>query len=171
MPTPGGLLKAGDYIVDKFGIVYKVIARTSSTAPYSVRIVRVDGQRITGFRSEMIRERGMEALLTLETGQLPGDWHIYIAGKDAIQLEPPREAQPRPRYNPRREFRVRDAHRFKDPKDAYYYGEEVEISMRIPGSAGSHSQSLVMSDEDLLELTIKALTYLRDKAEGLAGPP
>lgn len=74
----------------------------------------------------------------------------------------------RGRYNPRREFRVRDARRWKTQKDARYYGEEVEISMRIPGHG--NSQSFVMSDEDLMELCIKALTYLRDKAEGLAGP-
>lgn len=179
MPTPGGLPKAGDKIVftsEQTGnTIYVVIERTSSSAPFSVWIRREDNRVISGFRSENLRRRGLEARLSCETGRLPTGWRNYVRTLDeapAITPEPPEnpdmEGRRPARYKPRLEFRVRDAHRYKDPADAKFYGEEVEISMRTPGMG--QSQSFSMGDDDLMELCIKAMTYLRDKAEGLAGP-
>jgi hypothetical protein len=76
VPTPGGLLKAGDKLIHE-GDVFTVIERTSSTAPYSVWIRQENGQRILGFRSANLRNGGTEARLSLETGQLPGRWKLY----------------------------------------------------------------------------------------------
>jgi len=73
------------------------------------------------------------------------------------------------RYQPRLEIRIKDAHRFKDPEDARFYGQEAEISFRRPGVA--LGQSFTLGDEDIMELAIRCLQYLRDKAEGIPPPP
>jgi hypothetical protein len=60
MPTPAGLLKAGDKIADPDGTVYIVTERLGNSRDYSVRIKREDGRDFTAGEA-----RGRPSMLLL----------------------------------------------------------------------------------------------------------
>lgn len=198
MPTPGGLPKIGDNIVGSDGVIYKVIERTSTSAPLSLWIQRLDFKRITGFRAENLRNRGTQARLMCETGALPRGWHYATSGEllahdapgnlgvlrpggvndvatpaesaamaaDEILGPPQKPARyeqnklgPR-KYRNKRRFLIRDAHKYIDKKDAEFYGVQVDVALV---NDMNWTQSFEISEEELFDMCIAGLQYLRDK--------
>lgn len=75
MPTPGGLLKAGDRLEHPGmpNVLFQVTERTGNTkADYGVWIKRVDGKPMKGFRREYCRNGDHEYLM------IEAHYHVFM---------------------------------------------------------------------------------------------
>jgi hypothetical protein len=189
MPTPGGLPRAGDRLIND-GVLYVITQRTSTSAPFSVWVERYDGLPIVGkmaMRSGNLRNRGREYRVSCETGQLPGGWHYFkgetpaesaAAAADEILGAPVKPAwrdKAQPGFDSDgnrvivsnaampRQCRVRPIRVEPCKRPNLDQGEEVDVRMQMNEAQAT---VMTMSDDELMDMAIRALIYLRDKADG-----
>jgi hypothetical protein len=186
MPTPTGLLKAGDKLIHKDdpSVVYVVQYRTDNSSGFGVYIAREDGKYVQtpqGMRPQLLL---LEVRWKLEHPNASG-WKVFTPGQslardlpgnlgalksDEFEARLERERTARSQAKPtlpdsgrsewrNRQIRVAPCRMLLDPSQ----GREAEITMR---DNESQSQSLVLTDVELMDLIIRGLTYLRDKADG-----